>query len=76
MRVLQHASRVVRDLDPEVLVHRLAPCLGEILRLELPLEEPALEIEAEDDVEAVRRLVRLDADEARLGAVHCREEGL
>ena len=57
-------------------MHRLAPCLGEILRLELPLEEPPLEIEAEDDVEAVRRLVRLDADEARLCAVYCREEGL
>ena len=41
---------------------------------ERPLDQPPLEVEAEDDVEAVRRLVRLDADETRLGAVDRRDE--
>ena len=51
-----------------------APRLGQVLRVERALDQPLLELEAEDDVQAVRRLVGLDADEAGLGAVDGGEE--
>ena len=67
--VLEHALRVVRHLDAEQLAHALVPGLAHVLRLERPLDQLPLEVEAEDDVQAVGRLVGLDADEAGLGAV-------
>ena len=56
--------------------HPGAPRIGKVLRVERALDELLLELEAQDDVEAVRRLVGLDADEAGLGAVHGGEERL
>src|SRR5581483_12521394 len=44
--------------------------LGELLQRELVGEQRLLELEAEDDVQVVRRLVRLDTDERRLDNVH------
>ncbi len=68
--------RVVGHLDAEHVGHPGIPCVLQVLRVERTLDELLLELEAQDDVEAVCRLVRLDADEPGLGAVDGGEEGL
>ncbi len=68
--------RIVGHLDAEQLGHAGAPRLGQVLGIERALDQLLLELEAEDDVEAVCRLVGLDADEPRLGAVDGREESI
>src|SRR5215211_6474474 len=70
VRVLQDAARVVRHLDLEVIPHAAVPLLRELLERERLGEHLLLELEAEDDVEVVRRLVGLDPDERRLDGVH------
>ena len=59
-------------VDAEVLPHAAVPLLGQLLERELVREHRLLELEAEDDVQVVRRLVRLDADQGRLDAVRPR----
>ena len=68
--------RVVGHVDPEQVAHPLVPCIRKILRIERALDEPLLELEAQDDVKAVRGLVGFDPDEPRLGAVDGGEERL
>src|SRR5579862_78333 len=65
MRVLEHSVSVVRNLDPQVIPHTAVPLLGKLLEGERAGQELLLELEAEDDVQVVRRLVRLDADQGR-----------
>ena len=67
--VLQHALGVVRHVDPQVVVHPAVPLLGQLLERELVVEHRLLELEAEDDVQVVGRLVRLDPDQRRLDEV-------
>ena len=76
MRVLQDSLRVVRDVDPEVLVHSLVPHLREVWNRDAAVDDVLLELEAEDHVHAVGHLVGLDADERRLDAVDPGEEAV
>ena len=76
VRVLERAVRDVRHLDAEVLHHLRVPGLGNVGSGELAGGHVLLELEAEDDVEVVRGLVRLDADERRLHAVDGAVEAL
>ena len=69
MHVLKHAEPVVRRLDAEVLAHALVPHRGQVLELDRPCDQLLLELEAEDDVQVVRRLVGLDANQRRLDPV-------
>ena len=69
VHVLEHAEPVVRRLDAEVLAHALVPHLGQLLELDRPRDQLLLELEAEDDVQVVRRLVGLDANQRRLDPV-------
>src|SRR5579884_922316 len=70
VHVLEHAPAVVGHLDPQVLPHAAVPLLRELLEPEALREQVLLELEAHDDVEVVRRLVGLDADQRRLDGVH------
>ena len=65
MHVLEAAAPVVRGTDPDELLHAVVPALGQVLRVEVAEQELLLETEAEDDVQPVRRLVRVDADQGR-----------
>ena len=67
--VLEHPVGVVRHLDAEVLVHARVPLLREVGERDPAREQLLLELEAEDHVEVVRDLVRLDADERGLHLV-------
>ena len=67
--VLQHADHDVGRLQPEVFAHLGVERLGKILERELAGEHRALELEAENDVQAVRHLVRVDAAIRRLHLV-------
>ena len=69
MHVLEHPEPVVRRLDTQVLAHALVPHLGQVLELDRLREQLLLELEAEDDVQVVGRLVGLDADQRRLDPV-------
>src|SRR5829696_5598901 len=69
MHVLEHADGIVRRLDAEVLLHPLVPDLRQVSEIEGAGQELLLELEAEDDVEVVGRLVRLDPDQRRLDPV-------
>ncbi len=62
-------SRVVLDLDAEVLVVLLVPGVWQLVNLELAGEDVALHLEADYDVEPVGDLVCLDPDLARLDDV-------
>ena len=64
VNVLEHAVRVVGNLDAEVARHRLVPHLRQLAQVEAA-HDLLLELEAEDDVQVVRRLVGLDADQPR-----------
>ena len=64
-RVIGNA-RSVADLGREVVPH-----LHEAARV--ALDERLLQLEAEDDVQVVRRLVGLDADQRRLDRIHLAE---
>src|SRR6185437_10271407 len=50
MHVLQHAVEVTFDGNPEVLLKPAVPCLGQVAHGECPVDEPLLELEAQDDV--------------------------
>ena len=76
MDVLEHPVGVVRHLDAEVLVHARVPLLREVGERDPAREQLLLELEAEDHVEVVRDLVRLDADERGLHLVHRPVEAL
>ena len=54
---------------PEVVVHPAVPLLGELLERELVAQHRLLQLEAQDDVQVVGRLVRLDPDQRRLDEV-------
>ena len=69
MHVLEHAERVARHLDAQVVVHPAVPLLRELLERELVAEHRLLQLEAQDDVQVVRRLVGLDPDQRRLDEV-------
>src|SRR5262249_29604328 len=62
VHVLQHAVPVVGDVDVEVAVHHLVPQTRQVAQVEA-VHDLLLELETQDDVEVVRRLVRLDADQ-------------
>src|SRR5581483_6710128 len=74
VHVLQDTARVVRDLDAEIVVHRLSPQLWQVLELDAAVDDVLLELEAENDVHAVGDLVGLDADERGLRLVDRRVE--
>ena len=63
VHVLQHTLSVVGDIDAEVFVHARVPRFGQFGDREPVLDQVLLELEAEDDVEVVRELVRVDADQ-------------
>src|SRR4051794_31997268 len=67
--VLQNSLRVVGDADPEVVPHPAVPLVRKLLEREVVGQHRLLELEAQDDVEVVRRLVGLDTDEGRLDDV-------
>ncbi len=67
--VLQDADDDVGRLKSEVLAHLRVERIGQILERELAGEQCALELEAEDDVQAVRHLVGVDSAERRLHLV-------
>src|SRR6476620_5786176 len=69
MDILKHAVRVGRDRDPEVVPHPAVPFVRQLLERKLVCEHRLLELEAQDDVEVVRRFVRLDTDQRRLDEV-------
>src|SRR4029078_9559728 len=64
VHVLEHTVRVVGYVDAEVARHRLVPDARELAEVE-PAHDLLFDLEAQDDVEVVRRLVGLDAYEAR-----------
>ncbi len=76
MDVLQDAAGVVGHVDAEELLHPGVPDLRKVLERDRPLDELLLELEAEDDVQAVGRLVRIDADQPGLRAVDRADEGV
>src|SRR4029079_16773230 len=69
VNVLEHAVGVVGHPHSHRGLEALTPRLREIPHGELPLEEIELQIEAENDVEAVRGFVGVGADERSLHAV-------
>ena len=69
MDVLKHAVLVVRDLDAEVLLHPLVPHGRQVARSDMPRDQVLLELEAQDEVEAVGRFVRLDPNQGWLHLV-------
>ncbi len=76
MRVLKRAVGDVGHLDAQVLHHLRVPGLGHVGGGEAAGDHLLLQLEAEDDVEVVRRLVRVDADEGRLYAIDAAVEAL
>ena len=74
MHVLEDAVGVRRHVDAEELLHPRVPDLRQVLERDRPGDQLLLELEAEDDVQRVRRLVGVDADQARLGAVDRADE--
>ena len=69
MGVLQDALGVVRHRHPQQPGHPLVPGVGEVVDRQRALDQRQLQLEAQDDVQVVRRLVRLDADQRRLHGV-------
>ena len=69
MHVLEDATGVVGHVDAEQVAHLRVPGLGEIVERERARDRLLLELEAEDDVERVGDLVRVDADQPRRDAV-------
>src|SRR5438270_4421299 len=69
VHVLEHAVGEVRRLQSEVLAHLLVERLRQVAHLEATGEELALDLETEDDVQAIRHLVGVDAPERRLHLV-------
>ena len=65
MDVLQDPARVVRDVDPQVVLHASIPRFRELAQLDGAADDLLLELEAQDDVQVVGRLVGLDADQRR-----------
>ncbi len=63
VRVLEDAVRVVRHRDAHELLEARVPRVRQVLHGESARHELLLELEAEDDVEPVARLVGVDADE-------------
>src|SRR6266581_6259961 len=76
MGVLQNALRVVRHLDTEVLVHLLVPHSRHVANWDAAVDDLLLELEAQDDVYAIRDLVGLDADQRGLDAVDAGDEAV
>src|SRR5437763_14333265 len=74
MHVLEHAVGVIFDVDPEVLLEACVPSLGKVLDSELAVKKLLLELEPENDVQRVSRLVGLDANERRVDPVDCSVE--
>jgi hypothetical protein len=66
VRVLEGAVGDIRNLDAEVLVHLRVPCRRDIRGADLAGDHVLLQLEAQDDVQVVGGLVRLDADERGL----------
>mmetsp|Transcript_5661 Transcript_5661/g.17164 ORF Transcript_5661/g.17164 Transcript_5661/m.17164 type:complete len:353 (-) Transcript_5661:511-1569(-) len=67
--VLQDALLVARDVDPEVLLVELPPLVWKVVDGDRPVEEPLLELEPDDDVERIRELIGVHADQALLDLV-------
>ena len=74
VHILQNAVPVVGHVDAEILVHLFRPALRQVTQLDAAVDDVLLELEAEDDVHAVRHLVRLDADQRRFRLVDSRQE--
>ena len=67
---------VVGNREAEIAQEALVPSLGQVLDGDSTVDQLLLELEAQDDVHAVRRLVSLDADERRPHPVDRTIEGL
>ena len=76
MRVLQAAARVVRHRNLEELLEARVPRRGQIGHGQFARDQLLLDLEAQDDVQIVGRLVGLDADVRRLHAVDQQPEFL
>src|SRR2546423_3464752 len=72
--VLEDAGARIRHVYAEVGVHPLVEGLRQVARLEPAREERPLELEAQDDVQVVRDLVRVDPRERGPDPVHRAEE--
>src|SRR2546426_1023707 len=70
------AARVVRRRQAEVLLHLRVEELRHVGDGEPVVDQLLLELEAQDDVEVIGDLVRIDADQRRLHAVDRTPEGL
>ena len=69
MGVLQHALPVVGHVDAQILLVQPVPLAGQIVGGEGAVEHPLLQLVAHHDVQAVRQLVGLRADQGRLRLV-------
>ena len=69
MGVLQDALPVVGDIHAQILLVQPVPLGGQVVGGEGAVEHPLLQLVAHHDMQAVGQLVRLRADEGRLGLV-------
>ena len=76
VHVLQHALGGVGHVDAEQPVHALVPRRRQVVDRERALDQRQLELEAQDDVEVVGRLVGVDADQRALDGVDRAVEGV
>ena len=76
VHILQAAVAIVRRLDAEVGLEARAPGFGQVLHLEPPLQQIELQIEAQHDVQVVRHLVGVGADQRALDLVDGAIEGV
>ena len=76
MRVLEDAQGVVRHRNAHQFLEPRVPRVRQIGDGEPPRDELLLELEAEDDMEPVARLVRIDPDERAAHAIDGAVEAL
>ena len=69
VNVLEDPVGVVGDVEPEIVLDPSVPCLRQVGHGEPILDQLLLKLEAQHDVQPVRRLVGLDPDERRLDVV-------
>src|SRR5262249_3148129 len=76
VHVLEDAVRIVRHVDAEVLLHSRIPRRRQIANGQRPGEQLQLELEAQDDVEPIRDLVRIAAERTGPDRIHRADERL
>src|SRR5215204_6420827 len=75
VHVLQHTVSIVRNVDAEVVLHASVPDLGQLTHFDGSGQELLLELEPQDDVQTVRDLVRVTANQPRTDRAHGTDEG-